>query len=453
MRVVGRQGSRPIDRRAMPWLATVAWAVVIGLLALRLVASLHGAPSGATIREGPDGVYVAEVQVGSLAWFLRITPGDVYIPWPDGGGGQVVGPDWDVDIPETLPPLSWWPVLAAIAALVVALVGHAAVPSLAVVAMVGATTLLLWDLVGAIVMPLALAVVAVPTLVLGMRWLMGAPRGRRRVAFAAAIVGAIALEAGALATATRDTWRAVWGGATLIPAVLAIAVAGIMWAIAVRRSLAGVDATSRSFANAMVATTAAGRVALWSVSERSRDERARWVHDTVLPRLSTAIREIDSGHEATGSGVLARLVDDLRAGLEQEQLTVLRAGGMGAALNDALEEARAEGFACDLSIEGADARPPWPVVVAAWRVAQEAITNARQHSGGDRIAVTLVMGDDRLVLDVSDDGVGLDHEALARRRGHIGKQAMARAAEAVGAAVRLMPAAPRGLTVRFGWPP
>jgi signal transduction histidine kinase len=169
--------------------------------------------------------------------------------------------------------------------------------------------------------------------------------------------------------------------------------------------------------------------------------------------LSTAIREIDSGHKATGSRVLSRLVDDLRARLEQEQLTVLRAGGMGAALNDALEEARAEGFACDLSIDGTGARPPWPVVVAGWRVAQEAIANARQHSGGDRITVTLAMGDDRFVLDVSDDGVGLDHQALARRRGHIGIQAMAKAAEAVGAAVRFMPATPRGLTVRFGWPP
>jgi signal transduction histidine kinase len=431
----------------------MAWLAVIALLVVRLLASIQDVPSGATIRDGPDGLYVADVQVGSLAWFLGITPGHTYTPSADGGGGLVVGTERDVELPETLPPYPWWPLVAAMAALVVALVSHAAAPSLAVVAMVGATTLLLWELVGAIVMPLALAVVAVPTLVLGMRWLMVAPRGRPRVAFAAAILGAIALEAGALATATRDTWRAVWGGATVIPAVLAIAVAGIMWAIAVRRSLAGVDATSRSFANAMVATTTAGRVALWSASERSRDERARWVHDTVLPRLSTGIREIDSGHEATGSGVLSRLVDDLRAGLEQEQLTVLRAGGMGAALNDALEEARAEGFACDLSIDGTDARPPWPVVVAAWRVAQEAIANARQHSGGDRIAVTLVMGDDRLVLDVSDDGVGLDHEALARRRGHIGMQAMARAAEAVGAAVRFMPATPRGLTVRFGWPP
>lgn len=453
MRVVGRQGSRPIDRRAMPWLVIVAWAAVIGLLALRLVASLHGAPSGATVRVGPDGSHVADVQVGSLAWFLGITPGDAYIPWPDGDGGLVLGPVRDVELPATVPPLPWWPVAAAGVALAVAFVARRSAPSLAVVVMVAAAALLAWDLPWVIVMPLALVVVGIPTLVLGLRWLADWRHARRSVTLACAIVVAFALEVGALATATRDTWRPVWAGATLIPLLLATGVATIAWAVAIRRSLRDSDATSRSIVNAMVESTTAGRAALWGAGERWRDERAQWVHDTVLPQLSMAGRDIDAGHGTSGSDVLRRLTDDLRAGLEQEQLTVLRAGGMRAALDDALEEARAEGFACDLSVDARGDGPLWPVVVAAWRVAQEAIANARQHSGGDRIAVTLLMGDDRIVLDVSDDGVGLDHEALARRRGHIGIQAMARAAEAVGATVRFMPATPRGLTVRFGWPP
>jgi len=221
--------------------------------------------------------------------------------------------------------------------------------------------------------------------------------------------------------------------------------------IVVRRAMATQGAGNESVAAAMVENTSAGRTALWSASERWRDDRAHWIHDAVLPQLATGIHDIESGHDAAGAASLHHLAEGLREGLEEDQLTVLRVGGLPAALENALAAARDEGFTCNLTVDAEGDAPPWPVLVGAWRVAQEAIGNARRHSGADRISVAATVRPDHLLLAVSDDGVGVTDEDLSRRRGHIGLQSMTDATQAVQASLEFMTRSPTGLSVRFEW--
>jgi signal transduction histidine kinase len=75
-----------------------------------------------------------------------------------------------------------------------------------------------------------------------------------------------------------------------------------------------------------------------------------------------------------------------------------------ARLDDLAARARAAGFAVSVAAEGA-ARPlPAGVDAAAYRIVQEALTNAVRHSGGRAASVLLRYGDDDLVIEVSDDG-------------------------------------------------
>jgi signal transduction histidine kinase len=75
-----------------------------------------------------------------------------------------------------------------------------------------------------------------------------------------------------------------------------------------------------------------------------------------------------------------------------------------ARLDELAARARAAGFAVSVAAEG-PARPlPAGTDAAAYRIVQEALTNAVRHSGGHTASVLLRYGDDDLVIEVSDDG-------------------------------------------------
>ena len=50
---------------------------------------------------------------------------------------------------------------------------------------------------------------------------------------------------------------------------------------------------------------------------------------------------------------------------------------------------------------------PAAVEVAAYRIAQEAISNATKHASAERITVRMIHTDDGLTVDVDDDGIGV----------------------------------------------
>lgn len=55
-----------------------------------------------------------------------------------------------------------------------------------------------------------------------------------------------------------------------------------------------------------------------------------------------------------------------------------------------------------------------------FRIAQEALTNVARHSGADVVSISLAVSGDNLALEIADDGIGFDPEAIAHARGSFG---------------------------------
>ena len=103
---------------------------------------------------------------------------------------------------------------------------------------------------------------------------------------------------------------------------------------------------------------------------------------------------------------------------------------------------RAAALAGDLVVEVSRRgdRPALPAAVetAAYRIAVEAMTNAVRHSGASRCAVSIAAGDRDLVVEVRDDGAGID----PGRPAGVGLRSMReRAAELGGECAIAVPAA------------
>jgi signal transduction histidine kinase len=79
-----------------------------------------------------------------------------------------------------------------------------------------------------------------------------------------------------------------------------------------------------------------------------------------------------------------------------------------------------------LTVDGERGRVPAPVDLAAYRIAQEALTNVVRHAAARHVAVRVVYGAETIELTVTDDGDGADD--LSGGRGLAGMRERARAA-------------------------
>ena len=60
---------------------------------------------------------------------------------------------------------------------------------------------------------------------------------------------------------------------------------------------------------------------------------------------------------------------------------------------------------------------PAAVEVAAYRIAQEAISNATKHAGAQRITVRMTRTDNGLTVEIDDDGIGVAADTNSRGSG------------------------------------
>ena len=77
-----------------------------------------------------------------------------------------------------------------------------------------------------------------------------------------------------------------------------------------------------------------------------------------------------------------------------------------ARLDDLAAQVRAAGLPVELSVEGRAVELPPGVDLSAYRIVQEALTNALKHAGPATARVTLRYAAESLELEVSDDGPG-----------------------------------------------
>jgi signal transduction histidine kinase len=79
------------------------------------------------------------------------------------------------------------------------------------------------------------------------------------------------------------------------------------------------------------------------------------------------------------------------------------------------------GLPVEVSVQGAPVAIPASIDLSAYRIIQEALTNALKHAGPARARVNIRYGDDSLELEIVDDGEGaMQERAGVGGRGLIG---------------------------------
>ena len=99
----------------------------------------------------------------------------------------------------------------------------------------------------------------------------------------------------------------------------------------------------------------------------------------------------------------------------------------------------------DIRFDGDDERLPVEIEGALLRIAQEALTNARRHAEAHRVVVTLTCQPSTVSLDIVDDGVGFDADAVAGRG--FGLSSMRGRAQQLGGTLHVDAEPGRGSTI------
>ncbi len=121
-------------------------------------------------------------------------------------------------------------------------------------------------------------------------------------------------------------------------------------------------------------------------------------------------------------GLVRRTVAEARRVISDLRPTTLDDFGLATAVRLQVEELRAAGYEAGYEETLGEGRLPATLETALFRVAQEALTNARKHAQTERVRVTLGRGDDGTIrLEVRDWGRGFE-PTEARRGGGPGER-------------------------------
>jgi signal transduction histidine kinase len=190
-----------------------------------------------------------------------------------------------------------------------------------------------------------------------------------------------------------------------------------------------------------------------------RERIAREVHDIVAHSLTvvvlhlTGARRLLATDPAGAAEALERAEQVGRESLDQIRgvVGVLRAGGEGADpglddLGPLVDRLRAGGVVITASIDVVGATVDATTGLVAYRVVQEALSNAVRHAAGAPVAVTVeATGDGSLVIEVRN-GPGRAAPADASRTG-LGLRGMGERVRALGGRLEAGPAADGGWVV------
>jgi signal transduction histidine kinase len=222
------------------------------------------------------------------------------------------------------------------------------------------------------------------------------------------------------------------------------------------------------------ASAAASAVALSVEVQRSRErlvtareeERRRLrgdLHDGLGPTLAGAVLTIDAARRVlvtdpeAADALLDRAADSVEGtvadvrrlvyGLRPPALDQL---GLTGALRQHATTLTLADTQLTCEIAAPDALPPLPAAVeaAAFRIAQEALTNVARHAQAHHAVVAIAIVGDALRLEVADDGRGLPRD----RHAGVGLTSMRERATELGGSFELAAAAGGGALVRVRIP-
>lgn len=267
-----------------------------------------------------------------------------------------------------------------------------------------------------------------------MRWSRVIPALRRHheVVLAAAFVAMASYEL--LEMRALEPSRASWTS-WLVHAVQVLVILAATYAVlrAWRRKTAHAEAMARLVERVVVA------------EDQERRRVAYDLHDGVAQLIVSAKQHLDTCADL-GPAAGERAARELTVGIERldqaivETRRVLLAlrpaavetDGLASAARQSLDQsAREAGWEVDFAEDLGDARLPSTVETAAFRIMQEALSNARKHAGARRVDVALHREADWLQLTVRDSGCGMPPGDAGHGRG-LGLASMRERAQLLG---------------------
>jgi len=197
-----------------------------------------------------------------------------------------------------------------------------------------------------------------------------------------------------------------------------------------------------------------------AAQEEERARVARDLHDEVNQSLTALVLRLEAArvkapvelaHELAETRALAnKAMEELLMLARQLRPTALDDLGLKAALAGHVKELRRRAkIAASFESQGDFSALPPDVQLVVYRVAQEALSNAAQHSGAEHVRVRLTRAGDRVELTVADDGSGFTFDQAARGLGIAG---MHERALLVGGAVQVESRASTGTRVSLTVP-
>jgi signal transduction histidine kinase len=181
------------------------------------------------------------------------------------------------------------------------------------------------------------------------------------------------------------------------------------------------------------------RERLVTAREEERRRLRRDLHDGLGPSLASLTFKLDTARDlmardpARADALLSGTADQLQTTVAEIRRLVynlrppaLDQLGLAAALAESAGQVGSVAVAVDMPLD----LPPLPaaVEVAAYRIAQEALTNVARHAGAQHCRLRLWLDGAMLCLEVSDDGRGLPDDV----RNGVGLHAMQERAAELG---------------------
>ncbi|MEM1115725.1 MAG: two-component regulator propeller domain-containing protein [Bacteroidota bacterium] len=185
--------------------------------------------------------------------------------------------------------------------------------------------------------------------------------------------------------------------------------------------------------------------------QHERERISRDLHDNVGAQLSSLIAGVELARlarDAGGDGAsdpLDAVEDDARTTMRQLRETIwmlhdkaVPVRALCTRLGASLAPRNSGTPAVSVALEGGDEvdLPPM-VALNLYRIAQEAVTNARKHAGASRIEVLIACEPGAVTLRVTDDGAFRNPEAAPTGLSGFGMRSMRARAEEMGAALDL----------------
>jgi signal transduction histidine kinase len=186
---------------------------------------------------------------------------------------------------------------------------------------------------------------------------------------------------------------------------------------------------------------------------------AEILHDDVVQRLTALGMRVELAALRTGDDSLLELAREaggvtasIRRLLIELHPAVLESQGLGAAIDAAAGSLRSVGVTVD--VDDLDVRLAPELEALAYRIVQEAFSNALKHAGAGRVTVKLEADDGVLRCEVADDGAGFPPEdaAGAVLRGSLGLHLVRERIELAGGHFELRSAPGEGTRFTFRVP-